>query len=104
MQDQDNPPPLPYRCGTMLRGMTAEQRQKALKSIRDQEQAYINWVRAHPAPLQKWLDTATRLEQRQALEALAAAPESLLGRALRGTAQAASGKPTADVILLDGGE
>lgn len=96
----DTPPALTYRCGTMLLGMTTEQRQQALKSIRDQEQTYIDWVRTHPAPLQKWLETVERLKQRQTFEAMAAEPDCVLGKVLQAMAAPCARQATAEVVIL----
>jgi len=85
MSAKDNSsPPLPYRCRTMLHGLTADEASAMSFAWEEQEQAFIDWVRAHPTPRLEWLQSVKRLTRRRAREAeilnLAGTPIVMLPR------------------------
>ena len=64
----DEPPPLPYRCGTMFLRADPEGRRRIGRSWREQEQRFIDWVEAHHFPEPEWLEKVERLKQDHAAE------------------------------------
>ena len=62
----DQPPSLPFRCGTMLLRMDLEGAKRVTSIWREDENRFIAWVAAHPAPRRQWLETVERLRQRGA--------------------------------------
>ena len=58
---EDEPPPLPYRCGTMLMRAGADTRRRMNQAWDDDEHAFIDWVHAHPNPKPEWVEQVERL-------------------------------------------
>jgi hypothetical protein len=67
----EKPPPLPYRCGTMVMELDrALGKTPAVFGVwRQQERQFIEWVEAHPNPTPEWLAEAQRLREMHAREA-----------------------------------
>jgi hypothetical protein len=58
------PPSLPYRCGTMLLRCSPEAANRIAQRRQQDEETFIAWVAAHPAPRQAWLETVELLRRR----------------------------------------
>ena len=100
MANDEFPPSLPYRCGTMMLQMTPEQLAKNAEYTREKEQDYIDWVHAHPSPRQEWLDTVEILDKRRALMKAVNDPNTAIGRACLAVASSPPDKPCAQIIVL----
>lgn len=59
------PPPLPYRCGTMLMECSPEVAARLRRGWQEDEDRFVAWVAAHPAPRQEWLLDVERLSRRR---------------------------------------
>jgi hypothetical protein len=61
----DVPPPLPYRCGTMLMRCGPEGAARVARSWDEDEDRFVGWVATHPAPRAEWLENVERLKRRR---------------------------------------
>jgi hypothetical protein len=62
---REMPPPVPFRCGTMLLDADLEARSAILRAWQEADDRYIAWVNAHPLPKAGWLEEADRLRNRR---------------------------------------
>ena len=58
------PPSLPYRRGTMLMRCSPEVAARVARHWEEDEERFVFWVAAHPAPRAEWLEDVERLRRR----------------------------------------
>ena len=97
----NEPPRLPYRCGTSLLGMPDEVVAKRGAVWTEMERRHISWVRAHLMPRPEWLRWAERLEMAHARTAELNTPGSRLEQVFTALAEADQSRPMAEVIIVD---
>ena len=61
--EDDLPPHLPYRCGTILLDCKPEQRKSIFEAWKRAELEYVAWVDAHRRPRREWVEIAAELRQ-----------------------------------------
>jgi hypothetical protein len=100
-EPRNEPPRLPYRCGTSLLGMPDDfvARRDALWTA--MERRHIAWVRAHLMPRPEWLQWVERLEIAHARTAELNTPGSRLERVFTALVEADQSRPMAEVIIVD---
>jgi len=59
------PPRLPFRCGTMLLQVRPEMMETVTRGWQEEEDRFVAWVIANPAPRAEWLASVERLKSSQ---------------------------------------
>jgi hypothetical protein len=62
LKEPGGPPPLPFRCGTILMEIAPEKRSAIVERWRQSEAEYVKWVSSHPDADPEWIETAERLK------------------------------------------
>lgn len=68
IEGRATPPPLPFRCGTILLDLEPDKRRAIFERWRQAEAEYVAWVAAHPDPDPEWVEEAERLKAQHAQE------------------------------------